>query len=225
MKTSSRTHTRSGNVVRHEVLVPSESVKLAGSLALPQEAAGVVVFAHGSGSSRHSPRNNFVAESLQEAGMATLLFDLLTEEEAAKRENVFDIEFLAGRLLDATCWLASREETRSMRIGYFGASTGAAAALTAAADADRTISAIVSRGGRPDLAMAVLDRIEAPTLLIVGEYDDVVVDLNRQAYERLQCEKDMRIVPKATHLFEEEGALEHVTEHARQWFGKYLQGG
>ena len=180
-------------------------VGLQGSLVLPEEAEAVVAFAHGSGSSRLSPRNNQVASVLRERGLGTLLFDLLTEPEAADRRKVFDIPLLAKRLLLATDWLAQMQETRALPVGYFGASTGAAAALVAAAQGFREIGAIVSRGGRPDLAGTALQQVRAPTLLIVGSLDPVVLDLNRAALAELRCEKELAIVPGATHLFEEPG--------------------
>ena len=186
---------------------------LQGILGLPGAASGLVLFAHGSGSGRLSPRNNKVASALRQAGLGTLLFDLLTEAEAAERRNVFDIPLLAERLLQAMSLVRQREETASLPIGYFGASTGAAAALVAAAGARRDVAAVVSRGGRPDLAAAVLPKVESPTLLIVGGADDVVIDLNRQALARLTCEKRLVVVPGAGHLFEEPGALEQVVAH------------
>lgn len=215
-----RSHTES--VATHEVSIPVGKVVLGGTLTLPESARGVVLFAHGSGSSRYSPRNAFVARGIQEAGVGTLLFDLLTEPEAQDRSNVFDILLLADRLAGATRWL--RSEMPRVSVGYFGASTGAAAALRAAAATDEPVAAIVSRGGRPDLAMDVLAQITVPTLLIVGERDVDVLQLNRRAYERLGGEKELRVVPGATHLFEEEGALEQVVRHAQEWFGRYLGG-
>ncbi|RFC77617.1 phosphoribosyltransferase family protein [Streptomyces sp. AcE210] len=203
------------------VEVEAGGVRLAGDLARPEGAAGLVMFAHGSGSSRHSPRNRAVAEVLQEAGLGTLLFDLLTPAEEADRDNVFDIGTLAGRLAGATRWLRDRE---SAPIGYFGASTGAAAALRAAAD-DPDIGAVVSRGGRPDLAGPRLDDVRAPTLLIVGGADVMVLDLNRAAQAQLRCENRLEIVPGATHLFEEPGALDRVADLARQWFTTHLTAG
>ena len=191
---------------------------LQGILGLPGAASGLVLFAHGSGSGRLSPRNNKVASALRQAGLGTLLFDLLTETEAADRRNVFDIPLLAERLLQAMSLVRQREETASLPIGYFGASTGAAAALVAAAGARRDVAAVVSRGGRPDLAAAVLPKVESPTLLIVGGADDAVIDLNRQALARLTCEKRLVVVPGAGHLFEEPGALEQVVAHALRWF-------
>jgi putative phosphoribosyl transferase len=195
---------------------------VAGELSLPEDAHGIVLFAHGSGSSRHSPRNRFVADVLDDAGLGTLLFDLLTVEEEADRANVFDIDLLAQRLLEATTWLSNRPDTKGLRTGYFGASTGAAAALVAAARSDAHVSAVVSRGGRPDLAGAVLGRVRAPTLLIVGAHDDTVLDLNRAAQARLHCVNRLDVVPGATHLFEETGALEQVAALAATWFTTYL---
>ncbi len=189
-----------------QVSIPSDSVRLEGELVIPRDAVEVVLFAHGSGSSRQSPRNQFVAEALRRKGIGTLLFDLLTEDEAVERENVFDIDFLAHRLADATRWLRGSGETMNYSLGYFGASTGAAAALVAAAQ-DQTISAVVSRGGRPDLAIRHLADVNAPTLLIVGGNDYGVIELNEKAYRVLRCEKSLKIVPGATHLFEEPGAL------------------
>lgn len=186
----------------------------------------MVVFAHGSGSSRHSPRNRFVADVLVKAGLATLLIDLLTQEEEVvdlqTAELRFDIRLLAGRLGEVTDWLAREPATSSMSIGYFGASTGAAAALIAAVDRSKTVRAIVSRGGRPDLAMPVLPRVRQPTLLIVGGADEVVIDLNRRALETLAGTKQLVIVPGATHLFEEPGALGQVATLAGDWFHRYL---
>jgi putative phosphoribosyl transferase len=198
-------------------------IGLAGLLGVPREARGVVVFAHGSGSSRLSPRNNQVAEALREAGLATLLFDLLQREEAANRSNVFDIDLLSSRLRAATSWLGEQEETRDLNLGYFGASTGAAAALVAAARAQAAIGAVVSRGGRPDMAGAALSQVRAPTLLIVGGDDRAVLDLNRAALDRLPCEKRLEIIPRAGHLFEEAGALDAVIGLARAWFVRHLR--
>jgi putative phosphoribosyl transferase len=197
-------------------------VGLEGILGLPRPAGGIVLFAHGSGSGRFSPRNNYVAAALRSAGLATLLFDLLTDGEAADRRNVFDIELLAERLALATAWVRQQEHTRSLPISYFGASTGAAATLVAAARAPKDIGAIVSRGGRPDMAGAVLDQVRAPTLLIVGGRDVGVLELNQQAYAQLQCEKSLEIVPGATHLFEEAGALDQVIDLAGRWFTRHL---
>jgi putative phosphoribosyl transferase len=199
------------------VRIPADSVVLEGLLGVPSTAAGVVLFAHGSGSSRLSPRNTYVASELREAGIGTLLFDLLTAEEGEDRTLVFDVDFLARRLRAATEWLHGQPGMRHRAIGYFGASTGAAAALIAAAD-DLAVAAVVSRGGRPDLAARVLPRIEAPTLLIVGGDDVPVIAMNRDAFGRLRCEKRLAIVPGATHLFEEPGALERVVCLATDWF-------
>ena len=197
-------------------------VGLEGLLGLPMDPTGIVLFAHGSGSGRLSPRNNFVAQALRDNGLATLLFDLLTVEEARDRRNVFDIELLARRLLMATAWVRQGAETRDLPIGYFGASTGAAAALVAEAAHEGPIAAIVSRGGRPDLAGRALSAVEAPTLLIVGGDDVEVLALNRAALAALRCAKQLVIVPGATHLFEEPGTLEAVVDHARGWFLKHF---
>jgi len=193
-------------------------LKLQGLLGQPKGAEkGLVVFAHGSGSGRLSPRNNYVAEKLREAGLATLLLDLLTPEEELYRPNVFDIPRLAGRLLLATEWAMNEPGVAGLPVGYFGASTGAGAALAAAADDDR-VRAVVSRGGRPDLAGDALERVRAPTLLIVGGRDEPVIELNRIARRRLRAESEIVIVLGATHLFEERGALDQVVEHAKRWF-------
>ncbi|MFY4719558.1 phosphoribosyltransferase family protein [Streptomyces sp. LaBMicrA B280] len=203
-----------------EVTVPAGAVRLGGSLTLPEGATAVVAFAHGSGSGRHSPRNRQVAEGLHRAGLGTLLFDLLTDAEARDRNNVFDIPLLAERLLAATHWLRAEPVTSGLALGYFGASTGAAAALWAAAEGHP--AAVVSRGGRPDLAAPRLPEVTAPTLLIVGGADPLVLDLNRDAQTRLRCENRLETVPGATHLFEEPGTLERVTELARDWFADHL---
>ena len=212
---------------KREVLIPLRELNLNGDLALPDNPAGLVIFAHGSGSSRFSPRNQFVAGVLQEAGMGTLLFDLLSEaeeeEEYYTRHLRFDIPFLARRLVEATRWLQRQQEARGLRLGYFGSSTGAAAALIGAAELGEVIGAVVSRGGRPDLADEVLDQIRTPTLLIVGGQDMEVLSLNRQALEQLRGEKELRIIPGATHLFEEVGALDQVAEIAAEWFRHHLQ--
>jgi dienelactone hydrolase len=214
------------DVGSRDVEVQSGTVLLRGILALPPEATGVVLFAHGSGSGRLSPRNGYVAHVLQEAGLGTLLIDLLTREEeledAVSGHLRFDIDFLAGRLEDATRWLGESPETAELSVGYFGASTGAAAALQAAAEGETEIAAIVSRGGRPDLAMHGLSRVYVPTLLIVGGEDVPVIPLNRQAFAALAGVKDLVIVPGATHLFEEPGALETVARLASEWFVRYL---
>ena len=204
------------------VHIPSDSVELEGELTIPPQAMGVIVFAHGSGSSRISKRNQFVAEVLQNAGIGTLLFDLLAEDEARDPENVFDIDFLAHRLSNATRWLRDNTTNPDHSLGYFGASTGAAAALVAAAR-DRLIKAVVSRGGRPDLAIRHLGGVTAPTRLIVGGRDYGVIALNGRAYKLLRCEKSFKIVPGATHLFEEPGALEQVAELAADWFRRHLK--
>ena len=195
---------------------------LPGHLTVPSGCSGVVVFAHGSGSSRLSPRNRLVANSLNEAGLGTLLFDLLTPAEEGRRDLVFDIELLSERLCQATSWLRSQPGTADAAIGYFGASTGAGAALWAAAELGQGIAAVVSRGGRPDLAGPRLGEVEAPTLLIVGGNDEVVLELNRQAQRQLRCENELAVVPGATHLFEEEGALEKVARLAGDWFVEHL---
>lgn len=207
---------------RVQVSIPADSRKLEGELIVPGDAAGVVAFAHGSGSSRHSPRNQFVAREMQQVGLATLLLDLLEEYEAEDRHKVFDIELLGVRLLAAARWLGNNPSTRGLALGYFGASTGAAAALLAAARDPGRVSAVVSRGGRPDLAMRWLPQVQAPTLLIVGGDDEPVLQWNRDAYERVSAEKELVVVPRATHLFEEPGALEEVARHACRWFVRYL---
>lgn len=203
----------------------SGETMLEGSLAVPDGAGAIVVFAHGSGSGRHSPRNRRVADALNEAGLATLLIDLLSEDEErldqATGELRFDVRFLAGRLLAATTWLSADEQTSELRVGYFGASTGAAAALVAAAERPET-GAIVSRGGRPDLAGEALGSVRAPTLLIVGGDDPQVLELNDAALHQLQAEAELAVVEGATHLFEEPGALEEVARRARDWFRRQL---
>lgn len=196
---------------------------LPGDLRIPAQAQGLVIFAHGSGSSRKSPRNTYVAEALGEAGFATLLFDLLTPREETDRSNVFDIALLSDRLVSAIKWANADPRTSGLPIGLFGASTGAAAALVASAAAqNHHVGAIVSRGGRPDMAACAFDWVKAPTLLIVGGDDTQVLKLNREAYDRLHCDKEMMIVPGATHLFEEPGALDRVVEGARGWFARHL---
>lgn len=206
--------------VAPETQVRIPPIGLEGTLALPEGATALVVFAHGSGSSRLSPRNVRVAAALRERGLGTLLFDLLTVDEAEHR--VFDIPLLAERLLQATGWLGERDVTRDLSIGYFGASTGAAAALVAAAHGEGRIGAIVSRGGRPDLAHSALPLVQAPTLLIVGSRDSTVLELNRAALVKLRCAKELVVVPGATHLFEERGALEEVMRLASDWFAHHL---
>jgi putative phosphoribosyl transferase len=209
----------------HAIRFSAGEVALEGNLALPQGARGIVIFAHGTGSSRHSPRNRYVAAVLDQASVATLLIDLLTEEEEAEERFTahlrFNIPLLAERVVGATWWISEDERTRDLTIGYFGASTGAAAALAAAAGRD-DIGAIVSRGGRPDLAGEALPEVSAPTLLIVGGSDTTVIDLNRAAQQRLQCESEIKIIPGAGHLFEEPGTLEQVAGSAAEWFARHL---
>jgi putative phosphoribosyl transferase len=207
-----------------EIEVVAGPVVVSGHLTVPDGACGAVVFAHGSGSSRKSPRNQYVASILNRAGLSTLLFDLLTPDEELDRANVFDIELLAGRLVEATKSLRGDSATAGLPVGYFGASTGAAAALWAAADAGTGIAAVVSRGGRPDLAGPRLPAVMAPTLLIVGGWDEVVLELNRQALASLCCVKQLAVVPGATHLFEEPGTLQIAAELARDWFIGHLRG-
>ncbi|HLN32378.1 MAG TPA: dienelactone hydrolase family protein [Gemmataceae bacterium] len=204
--------------MERKVKIPSGRRMLNGFLRVPPGAEAVVAFAHGSGSGRFSPRNQFVARVLEEGGLATLLLDLLEEEEAEDREKVFDIELLAERLQSAADWLSQEPQTCALRLGYFGASTGAGAALVAAARNPAAVGAVVSRGGRPDLAHAYLQAVQAPTLLIVGGNDDVVIELNEQALRLLRCPKKLVIIPGATHLFEEPGALEEVALLAKEWF-------
>lgn len=210
----------------HVVHISASNARLEGSLIIPENARGIVLFAHGSGSSRFSPRNQYVAHYLNDRGLATLLIDLLTAEEDAideeTREFRFDIELLAKRLIEVSKWLEKDARTTSLPIGYFGSSTGAAAALIAAADMGPAVSAVVSRGGRPDLAAEHLSHVRAATLLIVGGDDTVVIGLNEEAYQLLQCEKKLEIVPRATHLFEEHGALEEVARLASGWFAGHL---
>jgi pimeloyl-ACP methyl ester carboxylesterase len=212
--------------ITRPVLLEADGISLNGDLTLPPSARGLVIFAHGSGSSRHSSRNRSVAETLQRAQFGTLLLDLLTEREdrldAATAEYRFDIPLLAGRVVAAVDWGCVHPATASLPIGLFGASTGAAAALIAAATRPSRVRAVVSRGGRPDLADAALDRVQAPTLLIVGGLDDVVIELNRQAFARIGARKDLSIVPGATHLFEEPGTLAQVARLASGWFVTYL---
>jgi alpha-beta hydrolase superfamily lysophospholipase len=210
-------------VYRHETTIRADRVVLPGTLTVPRDAVGIVVFAHGSGSSRLSPRNIEVAEALNDAGFATLLFDLLTDAEAADRRNVFDVVLLADRVGQAVEWLLQRPDIIDLPVGLFGASTGAAAALAAAADLGDPVRAVVSRGGRPDLAADRLHDVAAPTLLVVGELDEVVIELNRGALAKLRCRAELRIVPGATHLFEEPGALEQVADLAAAWFYDHLR--
>ncbi|MDT3708320.1 MAG: alpha/beta hydrolase [Thiobacillus sp.] len=203
--------------------IPSGRATIEGMLEIPDAAVGLVLFAHGSGSSRHSPRNNYVAGVLRAAGVGTLLMDLLTPEEDRDYSRRFDIGLLTQRLLDAARWVGAQESTRDLPLGFFGASTGAAAALEAAAALGESARAVVSRGGRPDLASELaLQKVSAPTLLLVGGYDDGVIDLNQLAYDQLRCEKEMKIIPGATHLFEEPGTLEEVARLAAGWFIRHL---
>lgn len=207
------------------VRIPADGVTLEGALEIPAGATGVVLFAHGSGSSRFSPRNNFVAQELRRAGLATLLIDLLTRDEDRDYQTRFDIPLLAQRVVAVVQWLAAQADTHALALGLFGASTGAAAALQTAAALPEAVTAVVSRGGRPDLAGGpALARVRAPTLLIVGGLDDVVIELNRQAHALLKCEKELTIVPGATHLFEEPGTLEQVAKLAAGWFARRLGG-
>jgi len=211
-----------------EVQIQAEHAVLSGNLTIPENAIALVLFAHGSGSSRHSPRNQFVARTLNRAGLGTLLFDLLTPEEEAldinTREHRFTISLLAERLLHATSWAGQQAQTRDFRIGYFGSSTGGAAALVAAAELPQDVGAVVSRGGRPDLAGDALPRVQAPTLLIIGGNDDTVIELNEMARDQMRCEVKLEIIPGATHLFEEPGALEQVAKLASDWFSLHLGG-
>jgi putative phosphoribosyl transferase len=212
-----------------EVQIPAGRAVLSGNLTIPENAMALVLFAHGSGSSRHSPRNQFVARTLNRACLGTLLFDLLTHEEEARdsytREHRFNIGLLAERLVHATKWARQQEEARDLRIGYFGSSTGGAAALVAAAELPQDVGAVVSRGGRPDLAGDALPKVQGPTLLIVGGNDDIVIELNEMARVQMRCEVKLEIIPGATHLFEEPGALEHVAKLASDWFVDHLGAG
>lgn len=217
----SRKQSTAGDLHEQLVAITGDSVILEGMLGLPPKAPGVVLFAHGSGSSRLSPRNNYVARVLRNAGLATLLMDLLTEEEDRNYETRFNIDLLTRRLVAATHWIGKQPRTSQFTVGYFGASTGAAAALNAAARLGAAVGAVVSRGGRPDLADS-LDQVRAPTLLIVGGLDTEVIALNRQAYAQLGAEKELVIVPGATHLFEEPGTLERVADLAARWFTRHL---
>src|SRR6266550_3219267 len=205
-----------------EVQIQAGPAALSGNLSIPEKATALVLFVHGSGSSRHSPRNQFVARTLNNAGLGTLLFDLLTPEEEAidarTAELRFNIKLLAERLVHATNWAKQQQETRSLRIGYFGSSTGGGAALVAAAEGPQDVGAVVSRGGRPDLAGEALPKVQVPTLLIVGGDDDIVIELNEQARDRMRCEVKLEIVAGATHHFEEPGALEQVAKLASDWF-------
>jgi putative phosphoribosyl transferase len=214
--------------IKREVSIDLEGATLEGTLTLPKGADGLVLFAHGSGSSRHSPRNRYVAQVLQSQGIATLLVDLLTRREESIDEYSgqlrFDIPFLAKRLIGATNWITSSPDTKDLRVGYFGASTGAGAALMAAAELPDVISTVVSRGGRPDLAKDALDAVRAPTLLIVGGDDEPVISMNREALAKLNCpDKKLVIIPGATHLFEEPGTLEEVARVAAEWFSRHFK--
>ncbi|TXI26151.1 MAG: alpha/beta hydrolase [Nitrosomonas sp.] len=205
------------------ISITDDTARLEGELIIPPGAQGIVVFAHGSGSSRFSPRNNYVAKVIRDRGLGTLLFDLLTRQEDQNYTTRFEIGLLTQRLLVATAWLGAETKTSKLKIGYFGASTGAAAALQAAAKLGRKIAAVVSRGGRPDLAgVSALEKVMSPTLLLVGGSDYGVIELNQQAYSRLQCEKQLVLIPEATHLFEEPGTLEQVANQAADWFAHYL---
>lgn len=210
----------------HNITIPSGNVTLDGILYIPEEAQGLVLFVHGSGSSRFSVRNQYVSRVLNDANLATLLFDLFTPDEDAidtrTRQFRFDIEFLASRLLDATQWCFKQSLLSTLPLGYFGASTGGGAALVAAALKPDWVYALVSRGGRPDLAGESLVNVRAPTLLIVGGYDEVVIQMNKEAMSQLNCIKKMEIIPGATHLFEEPGTLDEAARHAKNWFVKYL---
>lgn len=208
--------------LEQEITVESGNAHLIGDLVLPHSAKGIVLFAHGSGSGRLSPRNKYVAQVLQQEGLSTLLIDLLEPQESEDRRKVFDIDLLTERLLSATDWLSRNRQTANLSIGYFGASTGAAAALEAASIRGSQISAVVSRGGRPDLAASYLPHVTAPTLLIVGGNDLPVIPLNDDAYSMLRSEKELVVIPEATHLFEEPGALEEVAGIASEWFRRYL---
>ena len=209
-----------------EVQIPAGRAVLSGNLTIPENAMALVLFAHGSGSSRHSPRNQSVARTINRAGLGTLLFDLLTPEEEAldiyTREHRFNINLLAERLVHAAKWAGQQEETRDLHLGYFGSSTGGAAALVAAAERPQDVGAVVSRGGRPDLAGDALPKVQAPTLLIVGGDDDIVIELNEMARDQMRCEVKLEIIPGATHLFEEPGALEQVAKLASAWFSLHL---
>ena len=209
-----------------EIRIPAGRAVLSGNLTIPENSVALVLFAHGSGSSRHSPRNQFVVRTLNRADLGTLLFDLLTPEEEAldihTREHRFNIGLLAERLVHATKWAGQQEETRDQRIGYFGSSTGGAAALVAAAELPQHVGAVVSRGGRPDLAGDALPKVQAPTLLIVGGNDDIVIELNEMARDQMHCEVKLEIIPGATHLFEEAGAPEQVAKLASEWFSLHL---
>lgn len=204
--------------INKSILITLKDVELEGKLVVPEKAIGLVIFSHGSGSSHHSPRNNFVATLLQQKGLATLLFDLLTEEEDRTYENRFNIDLLTKRLINVTEWIQRQPGTKDLPIGYFGASTGAASALKAASFLGSTIKAVVSRGGRPDMALEDLTAVTAPTLLIVGSLDHEVIRLNEKAYQRLNCPRKLKIIQQATHLFEEPGKLQEVALLSSNWF-------
>jgi len=210
------------HILEQAVTIKNENTVLVGFLGLSFTASGIVLFAHGSGSGRFSPRNRFVEQHLQQGGIATLLIDLLATDEAADRRTVFDIDLLADRVLMASAWLREDSRTKQLPLGYFGASTGAAAALQAAARASFSVGAIVSRGGRPDLAERYLPEVTAPTLLLIGGEDQLVIEMNQHAYRLLHCPKQLTIIPGATHLFEEPGTLEKAAEQALTWFQRYL---
>ena len=209
-------------VISHKTIVPVGKIALEGELIVPEKATGIVIFSHGSGSSRFSPRNNMVANILRKHNIGTFLFDLLTPEESAVYETRFDIQLLTKRLIAATRWISEQKETEHLNIGYFGASTGAAAALAGAAKLTAKIKAVVSRGGRPDLAMPVLKNVMAPVMLIVGGLDSPVIPVNRKAFYCLNSVKKLVIVPGASHLFEEKGKLEDAAEISAKWFEEYL---
>ncbi len=210
-------------IKKDEVTIPAGEVRLKANLYLPPKAKGIVLFAHGSGSGRFSPRNQFVAEALAASGIASLLSDLLNEWEAEERQKVFDIDLLSERLLHGLAWVREEKKLKDFPVGLFGASTGAAAALSAAAQRPKEVRAVVSRGGRPDLAQESLPLVKAPTLLIVGGRDRQVLELNREAMGRLHCKKELVVVPGAGHLFEEPGTLENVAALAIEWFGRYFK--
>lgn len=209
-------------MINEEVHIPVDNIQIIGNLVIPDKAVGLIVFSHGSGSSRFSPRNNMVAERLRKKKFGTLLMDLLTEREDQVYANRFNINLLTARLVAVTKWLIKQETTKDLPIAYFGASTGAASALNAAAELGDKIHAVVSRGGRPDLAMDSISWVKAPTLLIVGSLDTAVIDLNRKAFQRLQSKKELSIIPGASHLFEEPNKLEQVADLATQWYEAHM---
>lgn len=209
-------------IIKREILIPVDGVKLSGILTLPEDAIGLVIFSHGSGSSRLSPRNNYVADILNKDNIGTLLFDLLTEDEDETYTTRFDIQLLSTRLINVTKWLKKQSELSTLSFGYFGASTGAASALVAASHLKNDIKAVVSRGGRPDLALGVLGKVEAPVLLIVGGADTIVIKLNEKAYSEIKSYKELSIVDGATHLFEEPGKLQEAANMAASWFTEFL---